>query len=87
MTTTMAMVYENVENYGAKSLHDKEILIALTGIKEDIAKDMLNEYGSLMRVCENVPYFKSKLTKRQYQKLSLLNEVVRRNPLTIRILK
>ena len=44
MTTTMAMVYENVENYGAKSLHDKEILIALTGIKEDIAKDMLNEF-------------------------------------------
>ena len=80
MTTTMTMVFENVKNYGASSIHDREILIALTGVKENVAKDMLDEYGSLMRVCENAPYFEPMLTKRQLQKLSLLNEVIRRKP-------
>lgn len=78
--TTTTMVYEMVANYGADSIHDREILIALTGVKENVAKDMLDEYGSLMRVCENAPYFEPMLTKRQLQKLSLLNEVIRRKP-------
>ena len=45
--TTTTMIYEMVTNYGADSIHDREILIALTGVKEDVAKEMLSEYSSL----------------------------------------
>lgn len=87
MAMTTTMIFEKVENYGTDSLHDKEILMALTGVKEDSAENMLNEYGSLMRVCKNAPYFEPTLTKRQFQKLSLLNEVIRRKPIDYKGIK
>lgn len=76
-----SMVFEAVEKYGPDKLKDKEILIGLVGIKEEIAGIMLNENDTIANVLDNCDYYRPMITDTQYKKLLLLNEIIKRKPI------
>lgn len=79
-TNKSELIYEKAEIYGAKSVDVFEIVCLFTGADKMVLQNIIKDFGSVQKGIENSAYYENKggLTKRQRQKLELLNELIQR---------
>lgn len=82
MNKRLLSIREELEKYGTDSINTTELVSELVGIDAKVMNQLIKEFGTIQRACENAPYIKGKITPKKVYNLHLLGEILKRNTYT-----
>lgn len=78
MDKRLLSVREEVERYGAESVHTIELVSELVEIDIEIMDELVQKLGTIEKACTNAVPIKGEITPKKAYKLNLLGEILKR---------
>lgn len=79
MEERLLSVKEEIEKYGPNSVATVELVSELVEVDLKVITELVEEFGTIQKACENATYSKCKINPKETYKLNLLGELLKRN--------